>query len=162
MTKPIFAALSIVVLVISILAMYFAHERKEKIAKVTVKLLGATVVAIFLTAMEMVTNDANIMIVARSMFYISMDWLCFLFMKFCVEYAGLQVKLKVFDRIMAAVLMIDSVLMAVNHFTEFASEFIVFSVDEENFVGADFFAYYYVHLVLCYLPLLIGIILLLI
>ncbi|MBP5199016.1 MAG: EAL domain-containing protein [Lachnospiraceae bacterium] len=162
MTKPIFAALSIVVLVISILAMYFAHERKEKIANVTVKLLGATVVAIFLTAMEMVTNDANIMIVARSMFYISMDWLCFLFMKFCVEYAGLQVKLKVFDRIMTVVLMIDSVLMAVNHFTEFAAEFIVFSVDEENFVGADFFAYYYVHLVLCYLPLLIGIILLLI
>lgn len=156
MSKTVFAGLSIVMLIIVVISVYFNGRYKERLRKSMAAFLASWVLALVSYSIVFFTEEYKYLSLGYSLFFLSMDWLCFTMLFYTIEYTRYKGKKFIsFDKrlpyIAVFVLVLDSISMFCNVFFEHAVEYQVVYYRGERYLRYIQKPMYVVHLILCYI-----------
>ncbi len=156
MSKTFFAGLSIVVFIILIICAYRCSRGRDRLGKSIAAFLFAGAFAVTCYSVVFYTEEYTYLSLGYSLFFLSMDWVCYTMMRYAVEYTRHKGKKFIsFDKrvphIIEAVLIMDSISMLCNVAFEHAAKYHVVYYHEERYLRFIQQPAYYVHLLLCYL-----------
>ncbi len=109
-----------------------------------------TCLSVFVTMLELLTNDKSLMMLGRCAFYACMDWVCFSLLHYVSEYTEQRKGFPYIYPLWITVLGLDSISMLLNPFYEHAAHFKVIMHEGENFLVVRPLFFYYVHIGICY------------
>lgn len=155
MSKAFFAGLSIVVFVILIICAYRCRKGHGSLGKSIAAFLLSGAAAVVGYGLVFSSEEYRILSIGYSLFFLSMDWVCYTMLRYAVEYTRHKGKKFIsFDkkvpRIIEAVLILDSISIFCNIFFEHVVTYDVIVYQGERYLRTTQQPWYYVHLLLCY------------
>lgn len=156
MSKPIFAGLSIAMLVVLLICAYRCRKGKGCLGESISAFLVSGAVSLVCYSIVFLTEDYKYLALGYSLFTLSMDWICFTMLRYAIEYTRHKGKKiisinRCLPYITIAVLVIDSISMFCNIFFEHAVEYYVVYYHGERYFRCMQKPAYVVHLMLCYI-----------
>jgi len=148
--KQYFVICCMIVLVIMLVSLRILLKRKEPIKKVMGRMILVTCLSVFVTMLELLTNDRELMMLGRCMFYACMDWVCFSLLRYVSEYTEQRKDFPYILPLWLTVLGLDSLSMLLNPFLGHAAQFEMLVHEGENFLVVRPLFLYEVHLGICY------------
>lgn len=154
MSKAFFAGLSIVVLIVLLICSYRCRKRQDRLGKsiAAFQLSGAAAVVGY--GIIFSSEEYRILSIGYSLFFLSMDWVCYTMLRYAVEYTSHKGK-KLIDkevpRMLEVVLIFDSISIFCNIFFEHVVKYDVISYHGERYLRTTQQPPYFVHLFLCYM-----------
>lgn len=158
MSKTFFAGLSIVMFIILLICAYRCRRGHERLGKSIAAFLLAGSFSLASYSLVFFTEEYKLLSLGYSLFFVSMDWVCYTMLCYAIEYTRHKGKKFVsFDKrvpyILAAVVLMDSISMLCNVVFEHAAEYRVVYYHEERYLRFVQQPAYVLHLLLCYVML---------
>lgn len=158
MSKTVLAGLSIVVFIILIICAYRCRRGHDCLRKSIAAFLLAGALSLASYSLVFWTEEYKLLSLGYSLFFLSMDWVCYTMLRYAIEYTRHKGKnLISFDRrvphIIVAFLVADSISMLCNVFFEHAVKYQVVYFHEERYLRYVQKPPYFLHLILCYIML---------
>lgn len=156
MSKTFFAGLSIVVFIILVICSYRCSRGHDRLGKRISAFLLAGAIALACYSVVFYTEEYRGLSLGYSLFFFSMDWVCYTMLRYAVEYTGYKSKRLIsFDKqishVIEIVLILDSVSMLCNVLFEHAVSYSIVYYQQECYLRLIPQPPYYVHLLLCYM-----------
>ena len=150
MSKTFFAGLSIVVFVILIICAYRCRKGHDRLGKSIAAFLYSGAVAVAGYSLVFLSEEYKILSIGYSLFFMSMDWVCYTMLRYAVEYTRHKGKKFIsFDKkiphVIEGILVLDSVSILCNVFFEHVVKYTIISYHGECYLRTTQLPQYYVH-----------------